>query len=274
MYDHAVEKNMMRWDRSAAGYSELVHSEKAMRRVLDDPKSSFHHAVWNILKGAIPCFEGLTVCVPSSGDNHAVFSFAMLGAQVLSCDISAKQLEYAERVSSGFEWGKRIRYLQADTMSLNGVPDDTFDLVYTSNGVHVWIDRLDSMYRSIFRVLKAGGLSMMYDIHPMTRPFDDDLKIIKPYDMTGPFEDSEEVTFTWRLMDIMNAMISSGLSIRHVEELSPEKDYERPFRLPLKDALNGVKVTAGEVDRMYDWRVTPAMALPGWLSILAEKPAK
>ena len=49
-----------------------------------------------------------------------------------------------------------------------------------------------------------------------------------------------------------------------------EKNYEYPFWLSLEDAVNGVKVDAAEVDRMYDWQQNPAMALPQWLCIVCE----
>jgi len=32
--------------------------------------------------------KGKKICVPSSGDNHVVFAFALLGAKVTSCDIA------------------------------------------------------------------------------------------------------------------------------------------------------------------------------------------
>ncbi|MBQ8315021.1 MAG: hypothetical protein IJ427_13000 [Lachnospiraceae bacterium] len=44
-------------------------------------------------------------------------------------------------------------------------------MVYTSNGTHTWIPDINRMYYNIFRVLKPGGYSMMYDIHPFNRPF-------------------------------------------------------------------------------------------------------
>lgn len=271
MCDSVSEINRKSWDKEAARYSAFVHSSKAMNRILHDPRSSFHTTVWKIIEQSIPRFEGLKVCVPSSGDNHAVFAFAILGAEVLSCDISQEQLKNAERVSSVYTWGKNIQYLQADTMLLEGVPDEAFDFVYTSNGVHVWIERLDEMYKNINRILKKDGLYLMYEVHPYTRPFGDGLKVIKPYDQTGPFEGEGEVNFHWRLMDIVNAISTSGLVLQHVEEMYPEKDYEFPLWLSLSDHLAGVKMTPEEVDLMYDWTENPAMAIPFWLSLTARK---
>ena len=57
-------------------------------------------------------------------------------------------------------------------MRLPALSDGAFDLVYTSEEVHVWISYLPAMYRHIFRVLKPGGVYVNYEIHPFGRPFD------------------------------------------------------------------------------------------------------
>lgn len=119
--------------------------------------------------------------------------------------------------------------------------------------------------------MKPGGVYIMNEIHPFLRPFDDMMKIVKPYDMTGSFETEEEVTFTWRLMDIMNAILDSDLTVKHIEEMFDEKDYNWPFWISLQDLLKGVTATPEEVDHRYDWRNNPMMALPNWMSIVATK---
>jgi len=47
-----------------------------------------------------------------------------------------------------------MRFQIADSMALVGIKDAAFDLVYTSNGVHVWISDLCAMYGTFRRVLK------------------------------------------------------------------------------------------------------------------------
>lgn len=263
------EKNKISWNKGAAKYSTLMHSDRFLKRIIEEPTAAFHQTTWGLIKKYVPDLTGLNICVPSSGDNHAVFAFAMLGAKVTSCDIAQNQLRNAKAVSDQYEWGQRIEYKCADTMILEGIPDNTYDFVYTSNGVHVWINDLVGMYKNIHRIMKKNGVYIIYDIHPMLRPFDDDLKIIKPYDMTGPFEQNEEVTFAWRIMDIMNAMLNSGLTITHVEEMPDEKDYEWPFWLSLQNLEDGITATKEEVDFRYDWRNNPNMALPSWISVVA-----
>lgn len=264
-------KNKTSWNNGAAKYSAFNHSEELMNRIARNPANAFHHTTWEMIGKYVPDLRDKKICVPSSGDNHAVFAFAMLDAKVTSCDISENQLANAERVAKQYGWDKSIEFVCEDTMKLNGIADSEYDFVYTSNGVHVWIDDLNGMYRNIHRVLKPGGIYIMYEIHPFLRPFDDHLKVIKPYDMTGPFESEIEITFAWRVMDIMNAILDSGLTVKHIEEMFAEKDYNWPFWISYSEIAKGVTATHEEVDRMHDWQNNPMAALPNWISIAAGK---
>ncbi len=268
-------KNRASWNALSAGYSAREHADPVIRAIADHPARAFHHAAWELLRSVFPSFEGLRVCIPSSGDNHAAFALAQLGAQVTSCDISENQLANAERVARQYGWD--IAFRQADTMALEGVPSEAYDFVYTSNGVHVWINDLAAMYRNIARVLKPGGRYVLFEIHPFQRPFDGRLweqpTVKKPYDCTGPFESEQDVTFGWRLQDILNALLDAGLSMRRLEELFAEKNYEDPDWIPCEQKLREPDrvYDRAEVDRMYDWRCNPMAALPLWFSVLAEK---
>ena len=263
-------KNKISWNEGAASYSALNHNKKIMNRIIENPANAFHHTTWEMINKYIPDLRGKKICVPSSGDNHAVFAFAMMGAAVTSCDISENQLAGAERVAREHGWNS-IEFICSDTMRLNEIAGDAYDFVYTSNGVHVWIDDLPGMYRNIHRIMKPGGAYIMYEIHPFQRPFDDNAKVRKPYDMTGPFESETEITFGWRVMDILNAVMDSGLTVKHVEEMFDEKDYDWPFFISLEEKLKGATATREEVDRMYDWQNNPMAALPNWISIVANK---
>lgn len=264
-------KNKTSWNNGAATYSAFNHSDKQMGHIIENPVNAFHHTTWEMIQEYVPDLRGKKICVPSSGDNKAVFAFAMLGAQVVSCDISENQLSNAERIAKHHGWDKSIEFVCADTMKLSEIADNEYDFVYTSNGVHVWIDDLPGMYRNIHRIMKPGGVYIMYEIHPFLRPFDDNLNVKKPYDMTGPFESDIEVTFAWRVMDIMNAMLDSGLMVKHIEEMFAEKDYDWPFWISYQEIAKGATASCEDVDRMHDWHNNPVAALPNWISIAAKK---
>ena len=267
--EQIVKKNQQNWDDYSDSYLRFKHNEKVLERIRKNPACAFEKGTWQQIQRYVNELKGKKICVPSSGDNHAVFAFALLGADVTSCDISEKQLMAAKALAEKMQLS--IRFVQADTMEMQGLEEESFDFVYTSNGVHVWLNDLPKMYRNVHRILKKGGWYIMCDVHPFQRPFGSDFQVVKSYENVGPFEDEYNITFTWRVQDMMNAMADAGLTFAHMEEMQDEKDYEYPFWLSLEDAVNGVKVDPQEVDSMYDWRRNPTMAIPQWLCVVCRK---
>lgn len=267
-----ADKNRASWDAFSDRYTARLHAAQELEKLARDPASAFHKTTWAMIREAFPDFHEKRVLVPSSGDNKAAFAFAMLGAKVTSADISQRQLENAEKAAAKLGIGG-MRFVRADTMILEGIEDGAYDFVYTSNGVHVWIDDLGGMYRNIARVMKPGGKYALFEIHPYNRPFDDGARIIKPYDATGPFEKGGEVTFAWRLMDILGATLGAGLRLLRFEELCAEKSYTDPAWVPCeKQVRDGyTEYDHAEVDALYDWRTNPMAALPQFFSAVWEK---
>lgn len=271
MQNHIVDKNRQSWDDYSESYQSFNHADRILLPVLENPEKAFHSACFRFLTKHAGDVKNKRVFVPSSGDNLAVYAFARMGAQVTSCDISARQLDAARHTAEKIGLAERITFMQSDTMHLNEIPGCTYDLVYTSNGVHVWLNDLESMYENIHRVLVPGGVSVLYDVHPFVRPFDENMRVRAPYDCVGPFEDEWNITFHWRVSDILNAIASSGLRILEMGEWFAEKDYDRPFFIGLEDLVNGVTATREEVDEKHDWRLNPQMALPHWIGIASKK---
>ena len=196
-------------------------------------------------------FRGRKILLPSSGDNHAAFAFAFMGAKVTSADISERQLENARTVSD--RWGLDIEYICDNTMYLSKIADSSYDLVYTSNGTLTWISDLNEMYRNIARVLKPGGYSAVYDIHPFNRPFTGEAwkepVIKKSYDDVFP-------DLHWRVQDIVNANALSGLRITEMAEL-PAVNASFWFTY---DELKSR--TEEETKNLNNWKCNPLAAIP------------
>jgi SAM-dependent methyltransferase len=248
------------WDKTSdSEWYRSLRTDERITAIKENPQTAFHPTVFSVIQKFLPEIKGKHILLPSSGDNHASFAFAVLGAKVTSTDISERQLENAESISKKHGWD--IEYICDDTMNLSKLPDDKYDLVYTSNGTHVWINDIESMYRNIYRVLKTSGFSIMYDIHPFTRPFSGEIgepKIIKPY--TDVSQKNH-----WRIQDLMNAMISANLTIKQIEEMSPiNASYW--FRY---DEL--VSKSEDELQNANDWRINHMAALPVWLTICSQK---
>jgi SAM-dependent methyltransferase len=212
-------------------------------------------------------FKGKKIHVPSSGDNHAVFGFALLGADVTSTDISPRQIENAKAIADKHGWN--IRFAVDNTMTLETIDDGEYDLVYTSNGVFVWINDLPSMFGNIQRVLKDGGYYVFRDIHPFTRPFSYDdmannprvISIKKPYDQSDMGTECH-----WRVSDLLNPLMESGLTVKQIEEMYPE------FGTYWFESTGGRKgMSEEQLQALYDWRKNPLAAIPAWLSVVAKK---
>ncbi len=249
------------WNQTAdSEWYRSLRTEERLNALRQNPACAFHPAVYGLIRKVFPDLNNRQVLLPSSGDNHAAMAFALLGARVTSADISERQLEIAQ--SNAEQLGLSIRFVCEDTMQLAKLEDSTFDLVYTSNGTHSWIRRLDSMYANIHRVLKPCGYSIMYDVHPFQRPFTGETwkepKIVKPYDQTMP-------DCHWRIQDLVNAHTGAGLTIREMAEL-PAVDAS--FWFSYDELIRQNPQTLGQLG---DWRKNPLAALPAWIAMVAQK---
>ena len=262
------------WNDEASDYGSWGYyrpgSEEKMKmvnEVIAAPERAFPIELLPLIKKYAGKLRGKKILVPSSGDNIAAFGFHLLGARVTSCDISENQIENAKTIAKKFNW--EIEFKVQDSMRLSGIPCDEYDLVYTSNGVHVWIDDMPGMYENLYRVLKRGGHNIFFETHPMIRPFDNttyELKIRKLYEDVGPFE--EVLTYGWRTMDFVNAVASAGFIIKEMREFhSLREDL---------DSHNYLSVNEGRKDDWpgdsFDWKNNPWAALPQCLCLCSQKP--
>jgi len=256
----ANEKIINWWNNEVANGYGL--KDEQVKNIIDNPARAFDPTTFKVIRKAFPDLSGVKICVPSSGGNEEVVALTLLGAKVTSCDISERQLEKAEKIAK--KYGFDIEFVLDNTMTLEKIKSDEYDFVYTSNGVHVWIDDIKLMYENIARILKKSGVYIMYEIHPIGRPFEDcfgELKIKKPYGEIGPYYDG--INFHWRTQDIVNAIADSGLCIKRMEEMFNDRETGSFWSVDGK--------TEEEIDQYYDWRINPQAALPHWLTICAAK---
>ena len=270
--NQAINKVMEEWDIIAdSKWYQSYRTDQAIQNIRKNPETVFYQQTWDAINSALQEIKGKKICVPSSGNNHAAFAFAVLGAKVTSCDICEKQLKYAEQIAKDNHLD--MEFLVQDTMQLKDIQSDHYDMVYTSEGVHVWIHDLNSMYQNIARVLKKGGTYINFEIHPFTRPFafedgkpeDWEISVRKPYDMTGPFDDG--VTYHWRMQDIMNAVAAAGFRIERLEEMSDDREKGHFWFYEEERAAK----TLHEIKDYYNWEVNPYAALPQWFTLNARK---
>lgn len=252
------------WNNNSDEYFSKTKFDELFLALEKDPYKGFPHAMAEMIKEYYPDLRGKNVCVPSCGDNTAVFSFCALGANVTATDISWKQIENAQKIAEKRKFN--VKYYVCDSMKLNELSDNTYDLVYTSNGVHVWINDLNAMYSNIYRILKKGGKYMLFDTHPFVRPFDKKVydgifEVVKRYEDVGPF--GEVPTFGWRIQDYVNALIKSGFAINRMEEFhSVIDDIPACSYLFKEEDINHDN---------FNWHNNPWAALPQCLGLCSQK---
>ena len=257
------EKTQADWDACSDKYfgKEGEEYRITLEKIVESPQRAFPREVWEMLGEAFPDLTGKKVLVPSCGDSYAVYAFHLLGADVTAADLSGQQIKNARRRAESMGWD--IPFVQADSMTLEGLPDDTYNLVYTSNGAHVWISDLGMMYRNFQRVLKPGGRYIFFEVHPFNRPFEDGkrVKIIKPYTQLR----KSELEYHWRVEDFMRALLGAGFKVEDFRELMPHEDdftghmwHYSSYKEREKDKF-----------AKYDWHKNPLAALPAWLAMRA-----
>lgn len=265
--DKINRANQRFWDALAPHWRTLRDQDQLWRSCPERPELAFEGEALALIRKFAGNPQSRRALVIGSGDNYVAFALAGLGWQVTSSDISARQLDIASQRAS--QLGLQIEFVCADAAMLEGIEDNAFDLVCSSNGFFVWIARPAQVFGEVQRVLKAGGFYIFYDIHPFLRPWKDQvtpLDMERPYFETGPFENEAHgetsYEFHWRLSDLLNPLLNAGLVLRQIAE-SPAEDAR---------FWEGYTYTPGHDQSLLDWRANPRAGLPVWLTVAAYKP--
>ena len=91
-------------ETSDSAWYRSLRTDEIIRHLKEKPESAFHPAVYELILKYLPDMKGRHILLPSSGDNHAAFALAMMGAHVTSADISERQLENASVIAEQYEY--------------------------------------------------------------------------------------------------------------------------------------------------------------------------
>ena len=259
------ESNRRHWDEAAEWWENLRDEDGLWQRCPNEPELAFAGGAFGLVREVAVSMLGKDVCIIGSGDNYAAFALSGMGANVVSIDISERQLEVAAKRANQLKLP--ITFVQADAANLEPIRDSEFDLVCSTNGFFVWIADLQAVFDETYRILRPGGHYVFYDIHPLQRPWKDQtipIEVKKSYWETGPFEDetSGTVRFNWTLADIVNSSITSGFVLRQMLE-HPAEDS--------RFWLDG-SYLPGTERTLLDWADNPRAALPVWLTVALQRP--
>jgi SAM-dependent methyltransferase len=257
------------WDDCSDNW--FVINKQSHEAVINNPEMGFPIDVYPMIQKYIGDLRDKKILVPSSGDNVAVFAFHLLGAKVTSCDISENQITNAAKIAKANDWD--IEFIVQDTMTLNRIADNEYDLVYTSNGAHVWISDMPQVYRNINRVLKTGGFNIFFETHPMGRPFDMttyEVKIKQHYADVHIYANDTVPNYLWRTQDFVNAIATNGFAIREMLEFHSHREDLSCHNYLCVDP-DDIKAANNWPGDTFDWKVNPWAALPSCLCICSQK---
>ncbi len=204
-------------------------------------------------------------------------SWARLGARATGVDFSPRAIALAR--SLAHELGLEARFVESDLYRLPDVLDETFDLVYTSNGVLGWLPDIHRWAEVVARYVRPGGRFYLLEIHPVANAFENEgvapreLRLTYPYwehgnplafPTAGSYADPSahvrtEVEYGWDhgLGEIVTALADAGLRIEALREY-PFLNWKLDFLVP--DGQGRYVLPPGDGE------------LPLMLSILASRP--
>lgn len=202
-------------------------------------------------------------------------SWGREGAVVTGVDFSGEAIQLARKLADAA--GLDARFIQSNIYDLPEVLDEKFDIVFTSYGVHCWLNDIRRWGEIVSHFVKPGGTFYIAEFHPLLWIFDwdakDDFKMVRGYfhsptpckfDVDGSYADGEtkfesQTDYEWAhsMADVINAIIHSGLRMEFLHEFAKAPFQSFPF---LKQADDGYWV--------YD---NPEVQLPLVYSIKAAK---
>jgi len=188
---------------------------------------------WPALKAMLPDVQGAKVVDLGCGYGWFCRSVREQGAaHVLGLDVSEKMLNKARSMTTD----SAIEYRREDLEHLQ-LPPLTYDLVYSSLTLH-YLKNLPELFNQVYQSLVPGGRFVFSAEHPIfTAPAQPGWLHGKNGEKTWPVDgyqrEGERIT-NWfaegvikqhrTLSTYINALISSGLVITHLDEWGPSAE--------------------------------------------------
>ncbi|MHB1016986.1 MAG: class I SAM-dependent methyltransferase [Coriobacteriia bacterium] len=161
---------------------------------------------------------------------------ARLGAEATGFDFSSAAIEAAREVS--VRSGTPATFIEGNVLEPPAeLPENAFDLIFTSWGVISWLPDLEPWARTIASRLAPGGVFKIADMHPTLWMFDDEaddstLRIKYSYfqrdaleweergSYAAPGEELVGVSHSWQhtFEEIIGSLVRAGLLIEELRE--------------------------------------------------------
>jgi SAM-dependent methyltransferase len=205
-------------------------------------------------------------------------SLARRGAIVTGVDFSEDAVEIARNISraSGIDG----TFVCSNIYDLPDNLDGTYDIVFTSGGVLVWLPDLDKWAQVIDHFLKPGGSFYIREFHPYSYIFDDEgdiseLKVRYPYfqgekplefEDEGSYADPEAKTgkmksYEWNhpISRIINALTGVGLRIEFFNEYAETSYQALPFMVKREDGRYVIPGEGNSIPLMFSLKASKSL---------------
>lgn len=170
------------------------------------------------------------------------FALEMMGADVTAIDYSSTAIETAMTIGQRF--GLKTTFHCASVYDLTSLELGTFDIVFTSCGILVWLERLDLWAKTIALHLKPAGEFLIIDEHPFARMFSNphqdntalnidnpglDIRLGEPIracykysyaKSDSQIENQEQYVWFHSLSEIISCLISQNLTVTEFKEFN------------------------------------------------------
>ena len=152
-------------------------------------------------------------------------SWARLGAEVTGVDLSSNAIKQANKLAQQLDIN--ANFVCSDVYDFAEQVTEQYDLVYTSYGTICWLPDLNKWAQLIYKSLKPGATFYIAEFHPFYDVFagypyfhqiQPDIEQEGTYTENDNGELSTVVTWAHPLSEVINALITAGLTINQLNE--------------------------------------------------------
>jgi SAM-dependent methyltransferase len=175
-------------------------------------------------------------------------SLARMGAKVTGVDLVPENIHYARKLAADLG-NHDARFIESNVLEIMEKHHETYDIVYTTEGVLIWLSDLYLWARNVRHLLADNGFLYVLDGHPFFLVWDEDKlpELIVKYPYFRKSADKEEwiggyasaprqaTNYSWMytIGEIVNALSQAGMHIEWFHEfdwsyyrVSPEQQIK------------------------------------------------
>lgn len=224
------------WDHMALAYEQFNNA----------PDSYSYCIEWPCIQQLLPELKGKKIL--DLGCGTGIFTFLLetyYPDKIVGIDLSEEMLKLARAKAA--EKRSRAKFLQGDVQKLTEIPDDTYDLVFSSTTTHYLTD-LSAFFKTIHKAMKQDGSCILSVIHPVysaqypiehgdTFPTEEEWSVryldkrrrayIQPWiEYNDDFENHLSRSYHYTMGDYLQAALEAGLKLETLQEPMPPESWK------------------------------------------------